>query len=253
MSETQIHPQAIVDFVMDNFDDKDYFVRNDKVRINTPFKSTNPKPDEKFHLAIFLIEKNGYPIGNWNCFRSNRSGTFHAFVREIRKCSHQDAWKIMRLYNKKYVNDEILIKKFVSKEKELILPQGVSCVVHPESNKYLHDRNLNNIDILKHNLYFCTEDCRYRNRIIFPFFENEKVVFFSSRKLDNEGDRYLHHYGSKSSFAYNIDNVSLDPLIIVEGVFDAILSNGVALMGNQIFVMAIMSRIRQTVFVYTHL
>lgn len=72
----------------------------------------------------------------------------------------------------------------------------------------------------------------YKDRIIIPFFHNEKIVGWTARKITEGKPKYLTD--TQPGYVFNLDKQTYDRkyLIVVEGQFDAIALDGVAVMHN---------------------
>ena len=86
-------------------------------------------------------------------------------------------------------------------------------------------------------LWFCRDDFVHKNRIILPFYENKNIIFYQSRKLEqNKKDKkpkYLSKIGADKTI-FNFDNITneLDYIFIFEGPIDSFfVRNGVAVGG----------------------
>ena len=86
-------------------------------------------------------------------------------------------------------------------------------------------------------LWFCRNDYVHKNRIIIPFYEDNNIVFYQSRKLEqNKKDtkpKYLSKIGADKT-VFNYDNIktNLDYLFIFEGPIDSFfVENGIAVGG----------------------
>ena len=86
-------------------------------------------------------------------------------------------------------------------------------------------------------LWFSRNDFVHKNRIIIPFYDNNKIVFYQSRKLkQNKADRkpkYLSKIGADKT-VFNIDKLdnTIDYMFIFEGPIDSFfVKNGVAVGG----------------------
>ena len=86
-------------------------------------------------------------------------------------------------------------------------------------------------------LWFSRNDFVHKNRIIIPFYDNNKIIFYQSRKLkQNKKDtkpKYLSKIGADKT-VFNIDKVNntLDYMFIFEGPIDSFfVKNGVAVGG----------------------
>lgn len=73
----------------------------------------------------------------------------------------------------------------------------------------------------------------FRDRVIIPFYQDGKVVGYTGRKIKPGKPKYLTD--SQSGYVFNIDrqNYSRQYAIVVEGQFDAIAIDGVAIMTNE--------------------
>jgi 5S rRNA maturation endonuclease (ribonuclease M5) len=73
----------------------------------------------------------------------------------------------------------------------------------------------------------------YRDRVMIPFYQDGVVVGFTGRKIKPGKPKYLTD--SQSGYVFNIDRQTEDReyVIVVEGQFDAIAVDGVAIMTNE--------------------
>jgi len=73
----------------------------------------------------------------------------------------------------------------------------------------------------------------YRDRVIIPFYNQKHIVGYTGRKIVDGKPKYLTH--SQNGYVFNIDAQTQDRkyVIVVEGQFDAIASEGVAIMHNE--------------------
>jgi len=72
----------------------------------------------------------------------------------------------------------------------------------------------------------------YADRVLIPFFQDGKIVGYTGRKITEGKPKYLTD--AQPGYVFNIDNQTEDReyLIVVEGQFDAIAVDGVAIMSN---------------------
>lgn len=72
----------------------------------------------------------------------------------------------------------------------------------------------------------------YRNRVIIPFYHNDKIVGWTGRKVGLGTPKYLTD--AQPGYVFNLDRQTPDRqfVIVVEGQFDAIAVDGVAIMHN---------------------
>lgn len=79
--------------------------------------------------------------------------------------------------------------------------------------------------------HWCPEN-GYRDRVIIPFYHNEKIVGWTGRKIKEGKPKYLTD--TQPGYVFNMDRQGYDRkyVIVVEGQFDAIAIDGVAVMHN---------------------
>ena len=79
---------------------------------------------------------------------------------------------------------------------------------------------------------------KWPGRIITPIYKNEKLVFYVGRDMtDKKMKKYESPSTSRRNVIYGFDQLFEDttrPLYVVEGIFDAMVVNGVAILGNEL-------------------
>jgi hypothetical protein len=72
----------------------------------------------------------------------------------------------------------------------------------------------------------------YRDRVILPFYQDNLIVGYTGRKIREGKPKYLSH--SQPSYVFNLTGQPRDRkyVIVVEGQFDAVAVDGVAIMTN---------------------
>lgn len=97
---------------------------------------------------------------------------------------------------------------------------------------YLTSRN---ISFEKYNFHFSLEE-KMLNRVIIPFYRNDKLIYWQARSiLKDEKKRYENAYARREAVMFNMDLLqSFDkrPLFVSEGIFDAMLVDGIGLLGS---------------------
>ena len=99
--------------------------------------------------------------------------------------------------------------------------------------EYLRTRKISSLDYP----FFFSTDPYYEKRIIIPFYRNKKLIYWQARTVLDVEPRYLNCEVPKTAVLFNFDQLhswSNLPLLVCEGVFDAIPVNGIALMGGGI-------------------
>lgn len=74
----------------------------------------------------------------------------------------------------------------------------------------------------------------YRDRVLIPFYHEDKIVGYTGRKITEGKPKYLTD--AQSGYVFNLDkqrNWDRKYIIVVEGQFDAIAIDGVAIMHNE--------------------
>lgn len=103
-----------------------------------------------------------------------------------------------------------------------------------EVKQYVKQRGLENLYTL---LYF-PNDPLYAKRVVVPFTFNGDIVGWTARHInppDKQTPKYLHKM--TSGYVFNIDRFAdseREIVIVVEGVFDAIAIDGIAVLGNHV-------------------
>lgn len=134
-------------------------------------------------------------------------------------------------------------KDFLYSWKEIPLPPKSINLFHieniePSSKeyeyiKYIFDRNLD-----FHNDWWYTDyysnKLNYKNRIILPLRYNKKIVGYTARTIESNAPKYLTT--QPNNFVFNLDNQTNSKKIIIvsEGYFDALMTDGVAIGSNQL-------------------
>lgn len=81
--------------------------------------------------------------------------------------------------------------------------------------------------------WYWTPSAGYKDRVIIPFYQHEKIVGYTARKISDGKPKYLTD--SQPGYVFNIDRQTLDKqyCILVEGQFDAISIDGCAIGHNE--------------------
>lgn len=101
--------------------------------------------------------------------------------------------------------------------------------------EYLDDRK---VDVTKYPFYYSLLK-EYENRVIIPFYRDGKLIFWQARSLVDDPNikRYLNSVGGREAVMFNMDKLnsySNLPLLVSEGVFDAMMFDGIAILGSKL-------------------
>ena len=178
--------------------------------------------------------------GKWHCWVSNQGG--HNLYQLFKKvgAGYDDFTLLNQL-----LGDVSFYKKDKDKKSEVIqLPQEYkslsddsdTSIIKQHALRFLRKRWFNSEDILRYNLGYCTEG-QYNNRIIIPSYDSEgRLNYFVGRDFYNSNFKYKNPPFPKDVIGFDLYvNWSL-PIVLVEGVFDAmsIKGNAIPLFGKSI-------------------
>lgn len=127
-------------------------------------------------------------------------------------------------------------EKLKIKFKEHNLPDGelldVNNPLHKVYVDYLQSRNISPITYPF--MITTSEKGRMSNRIIIPYTFKNKIVGHTSRFLDNKIPKYINEQQPGYVFGIDFQKPEYEFCILVEGIFDALSINGLALTHNTI-------------------
>ena len=98
---------------------------------------------------------------------------------------------------------------------------GGDGIVKRHALTYMYKRGFTDDDILKHNIGYCDEG-KYSNRIIIPSYDSDgQLNFFVGRDFYKSKLKYLNSFTSKDVIGFDLFINWDEPIILCEGVFDA--------------------------------
>lgn len=140
-------------------------------------------------------------------------------------------------------DEDIKIYKSTTAEVKLFLPHEYKPLWKPEKSyayyhaiSYLRNRGITTDDILRYRIGYCTEG-PYVNRIILPSYDcNNQLNYFTARLFYEEGMKYKNPPVSKNVIIFENMVSYSEPVILCEGMFDAISlrRNAIPLLGKTI-------------------
>jgi len=199
------------------------------VNINCPFPECD---DPSWHCGVDVRKE------KFNCYICGNKGHVSKLIKEIERCSGKRAWAIFKSFKGGDVGGEEFgsppfssippLRRTTLERFEW--PRGIYFLKEFSKKhiRYLVRRGYeSNVLVRKYKLLATGHVGDYNFRIIIPFFEDGKIITFTSRDItDEQGIRYLdcpidlsvHHVNYT---LYNIDSVRQGGCaVIVEGVFD---------------------------------
>ena len=111
-----------------------------------------------------------------------------------------------------------------------------SSIIAKHSRVYLNNRNVSNGDILRYGIGYC-EEGMYSNRVIVPSYNSDgELNYFVGRDIYEGGFKYKNPPVSKDVIGFDLFINWNEPIILCEGVFDAIAikRNAIPLFGKTI-------------------
>lgn len=184
------------------------------------------------------IDKNAFKC--WVC--DYRGKNIRRLVRRFGTYSQLSRWDQIsgRVDYDKFTEDLFADNKETEKPQKLKLPDAFESLSNPKlpftanrAYKYLLSRGIDKYDILRWKMGYCLTG-EYRNRIVVPSFDEDgDINYFVSRTFTGDSYKYKNPKASKN-IVFNELFVDWDSdLILVEGVFDAVIAgNSVPVLGS---------------------
>lgn len=207
-------------------------------------KDSKIRGDKKFEINLATEDlKTGKPVNNWHCWICDNKGrSVHSLLKAL---------NLGEQYFQQ-LNDILKYSDFTTYEKRDKqsfngnLPKefkSLSGKIPKQDLKarhakvYLKNRHITEDDILKYNIGYC-EEGTYSDRIIIPIYNDlGKIVYFVARAISEEvRPKYKYPETSKDFIPNEMYLNMTEPLVICEGIFDAISikRNAVPLLGKVI-------------------
>lgn len=203
----------------------------DNYAFHCPF-CNHRKP--KLEINFGGNEKGENPWECWVC--QSRGRTIKSLLHQL-KTPKDQALEILRFVKKSgnYEYREVASLE-LPKEFQLLADASNTSIIANKVKKYLYERGLNDNDFLKYSIGYCTAG-EYGGRILVPSFnEANSLNFFVARTFENNYFKYKNPEASKDIvFFENLINWD-QPIILCEGVFDAIAikRNAVPILGKAV-------------------
>ena len=162
--------------------------------------------------------------GKWHCWVSNQGGhnLFQLFKKLSASKEQYDELSDIFGDSKRYIKKKEINKK-VSLPKEFVSLSDVKdTITRRHAIAHLKKRNIGTIDILRYNIGFCEEGL-YSDRIIVPSYDKMgNLNYFIARSIFEGGMKYKNPPVSKNVIGFELFINWDEPIVLCEGVFDAI-------------------------------
>ena len=177
--------------------------------------------------------------GKWHCWVSNVGGRnlFQLFSKVGASKQHFDELIVLVDDIPYYKQNKDSKEEIVKLPKEFkSLCNGGDSIVKRHALNYLYKREIDDSDILKYNIGYC-DGGLYSNRIIIPSYDADgKLNFFVGRDFYNSKMKYRNSPTTKNIIGFDLFINWDEPIILCEGVFDAMAfkRNAIPLFGKNI-------------------
>jgi DNA primase len=175
----------------------------------------------------------------WHCWVCDSKGRrFYQLFKKLNATPSQ-LKELSDIVGEFFYTDKKLDKEeVISLPKEYISLWGdkSSSILKKHALSYLNKRNISYGDIIKYQIGYCDEGL-YSNRIIIPSYdENMKLNYFIARDFYSSYSKYKNPPVSKNIIVFDSLINWNEPIILCEGVFDAISikRNAIPLLGKNI-------------------
>jgi len=195
-------------------------------------KCNHHKP--KLEVNLHTDENGQNPFECWVCGFKGR--TIKSLLKQLQVPAEQ-AYEILKYVRK---GDEVGYTPAstveLPKEFQPLYTATTTSIIANKVRNYLYKRGFTDRDFLKYNIGYCTSG-QYTGRIVVPSYgENNQLNFFVARTFEDAYHKYRNPECSKDIIGFeNLINWS-QPIILVEGVFDAIAvkRNAIPILGKSL-------------------
>lgn len=189
----------------------------DNYAFHCPF-CNHRKPKLEINMAT---SEDGF--NPWECWVCETKGkTIRSLLKQL-KTPREQAQEVLK-YLPKGADVEYKQLSIVELPKEFqpLWNASTTSVIANTVRRYLYDRGLTDNDFIKYSIGYCTTG-EYGGRIIFPSYSaSNQLNFFVARSFDGNYFKYKNPEVSKDIIFYeNLINWN-EPIILCEGVFDAV-------------------------------
>ncbi len=202
------------------------------------------KQDEYMYWSPFVTHHKrklqiNTQTGKWHCWVSNVGGrNFFQLLKKVSATKEQFDELVELVGENKFYKVKEEDKKNIVKLPDDFKPlwNGNDGIVKRHALTYLYKRGITDEDIIKYNIGYCDSGL-YSNRIIVPSYDsNGRLNFFVGRDFYSSKMKYKNSPTSKDIIGFEIFINWDEPIILCEGVFDAMAfkRNAIPLFGKTV-------------------
>jgi len=202
------------------------------------------KQDEYMYWSPFVTHHKrklqiNTQTGKWHCWVSNVGGrNFFQLFKKVSATKEQFDELVELVGENKFYKVKEEDKKNIVKLPDDFKPlwNGNDGIVKRHALTYLYKRGITDEDIIKYNIGYCDSGL-YSNRIIVPSYDsNGRLNFFVGRDFYSSKMKYKNSPTSKDIIGFEIFINWDEPIILCEGVFDAMAfkRNAIPLFGKTV-------------------
>ncbi len=202
------------------------------------------KQDEYMYWSPFITHHKrklqiNTQTGKWHCWVSNVGGrNFFQLFKKVSATKEQFDELVELVGENKFYKVKEEDKKNIVKLPDDFKPlwNGNDGIVKRHALTYLYKRGITDEDIIKYNIGYCDSGL-YSNRIIVPSYDsNGRLNFFVGRDFYSSNMKYKNSPTSKDIIGFDIFINWDEPIILCEGVFDAMAfkRNAIPLFGKTV-------------------
>jgi len=188
----------------------------------------------KLEINMATNEEGHNPWECWVCQTKGR--TIRSLLKQL-KTPREQAQDILKYLPKgSYIDYKGLSIVELPKEFQPLYSASTTSIIANLVRKYLYDRGITDNDFIKYNVGYCT-DGEYGGRVIIPSYSGSgQLNFFVARTYDGNYYKYKNPEASKDIIFFEKLINWNTPIVLCEGVFDAIAirRNAIPILGKSL-------------------